>query len=104
MTETKEHIPLLVERMPDGGFLVGEARFSGELYNGPLFAATSIGEALEFIARRLDPAALEVLKRAQADQAMKAAEAAKAADAAKPVRCRCESMRYTASSAEWAGA
>lgn len=53
----KRHLPLRIERMPDGGFVVSEASFGGDpsRFCGPLFASSSIGEALAFIAGRLDP-------------------------------------------------
>jgi hypothetical protein len=49
-------IPLRIEPAPNGGFMVGEGwgRESGML-SMPLFACTTIGEALEFIKGRLAP-------------------------------------------------
>lgn len=55
---------LNIEKMQDGGFVVFEGRRSiggGDPYTscGPLFACTTIGEALEFIKGRLAPAEVE---------------------------------------------
>jgi len=51
----KQHIPLRIERLPDGGFVVSEtASFDRrEMYYPQLFACTDIGEALNFIRERL---------------------------------------------------
>lgn len=67
----KAHLPLRIERLPDGGFVVSETSTFDDNGNfrGPLFASTSIASALEFIARRLDPAALDAAKAEQAANA-----------------------------------
>jgi len=54
-----EMIPLRIDRMPGGGFVVSEAPQlvpDGRQY-GPLFACTHIGEALVFIHRQIEPGA-----------------------------------------------
>lgn len=56
MTDSKIHIALRIDRLPDGGFVVGEAGGDpSRFYGGPLFASTDIGDALRYIAGRLDP-------------------------------------------------
>jgi hypothetical protein len=74
----KRHVPLRIERLSDGGFMVSEAfsdfgRENGR-YCAPLFASTSIGEALAFMCQRLDPEAFKAWQQAKEDHA-KAAEA-----------------------------
>ncbi|KRR21897.1 hypothetical protein [Bradyrhizobium retamae] len=46
---------LTIEKMPEGGFLVFEGRSASDpnRFCGPLFAATDIGEALNFIREKL---------------------------------------------------
>lgn len=55
MTDTK-NIPLRIEPISGGGFVVSDAWHSdqGRLC-GPLFACSSLGEALDFIRSRLAP-------------------------------------------------
>jgi hypothetical protein len=55
MTDTK-NIPLRIEPISGGGFVVSDAWHNdqGRLC-GPLFACSSLGEALDFIRSRLAP-------------------------------------------------
>ncbi|MFT0875115.1 hypothetical protein VRZ08_01035 [Rhodopseudomonas sp. G2_2311] len=50
-----KHIPLRIETMPHGGFIITEAHQRTGDYCASLFACTSIGEALDFIRARLAP-------------------------------------------------
>lgn len=98
----KRHFPLRIERMPDGGFVVSDTPFLGVGENSrfcvPLFASSSIGEALAFMCSRLDP---ETHKAWQEQQAKAAdalrADQAKAAHDAKvaevPADLRAEKVR-----------
>ncbi|MGY3535400.1 hypothetical protein [Bradyrhizobium sp. USDA 4452] len=51
------YIALRIEKMPSGGFVVAEAydRNPQMCPQGPLFASTTIGEALDFIKGQLAP-------------------------------------------------
>lgn len=56
MSEAK-YFSLLIERMPDGGFIVVDGSFRREPgnYAAQLFAATTIDEALKFMRDKLSP-------------------------------------------------
>lgn len=46
---------LIVERMPEGGFVVVDAEFRSNpgRFSPPLFASTTINEALEYVREKL---------------------------------------------------
>ena len=52
-----EYFSLIVERMPSGGFVItdGTYRFDRSTLAMQLFACTTIGEAMSFVASKLDP-------------------------------------------------
>ncbi|SEN67165.1 hypothetical protein SAMN05443254_11033 [Bradyrhizobium sp. OK095] len=56
MADLKNIDPLRIEHAPDGGFIVSDLADYGRV-NRPVFASSSIGEALDFIKGRLAPAA-----------------------------------------------
>jgi hypothetical protein len=56
-----QYTTLIVERMPEGGFVVTEGGFLRDpsRYSPPLFAATTICDALAFVQAKLAPEATD---------------------------------------------
>lgn len=53
---------LVIHKMSDGGYTVGEEIRGDRFYSGPLFACSEIGEALAFIKKTLNPPTVTVSK------------------------------------------
>lgn len=53
-TNTENKTLLQIQRMPDGGFVVGNG-YRPEMFSSMLFASTDIGEALTYIRTAMMP-------------------------------------------------
>jgi hypothetical protein len=62
VTETKQFFSLMIERLPDGGYVVTDGSFRRDqhVFAAQLFASSTIDEALRFIRDKLEPRTGEI--------------------------------------------